>query len=74
MSGGAGGAGVIIFAPSDRHVITADDPQSEVIAFVGISFLAQNALETETVALVLAYALLTEYFRTATTQQASNNF
>ena len=50
MSGGAGGAGVIVFAPSVKHAITAGDPQPGVIAFLGISFPAQNAVETETVA------------------------
>ena len=62
MSEGTGGAGVILFISPSNLTFSPDDQRSEVIAFIGVRFLADDALQTETVAFVLAYALICLYF------------
>ena len=57
-SDGTGGADVILFVSSNDHVLTADDPHAEVVAFAGIQFHASNAMQTESVAFLLAFFML----------------
>ena len=60
-SDGIGGAGVILFVSANDHVLTADDPHAEVVAFAGIKFHASNAMQTESVAFMLAFFMLAIY-------------
>ena len=62
MNDGDGGAGAIICVSSDNDFLIADDSQSEVIAYAGLQFAASKALQTETVAFVLALSMLIAYF------------
>ena len=52
----------MLFVPSKSTEVKTDDPDAEVLAFVGLSFDAQHALDTEVVAQVLGTVLIVAHF------------
>ena len=60
---GKAGCGAILFAPSSPIEVKTDDPEAEVLAFIGLSCTAEHALDTEVVAQMLGMVLITAHFK-----------